>query len=445
MMMLCVLLSATGCDNAPAKGEENSQTTSAATSDDVSSTVSAVQTEQTAEITTTENAIDIIPTENEIHILDIDKRIVHEYRWSDEDATPLVECEYTAIFLGSEDADRYPNLATVLTDIAAAEESRMKSEYAMLSESVDELAAMGLELQEPLASKNNAQVRRADDVVLSVLNDSLYQNGMNGGHRSFWGCNYDTKTGKELYLPDVVTDIKAFEKAVEDELFSTFGADVFYREDIIQEYFEMYGADGTHWTLDYNGVTVYFGDGEITDIGLGNISVTVTFAENADIFNEKYMTVPEAYIVSLPMKSAFYADLDNDGSSEQLTIYDRYDDEYDYYVTLDIYAADTSYTEDLWAYSCEPYYVKADNGRHYLYLFTELETQMYLYVYDITGVMVGKIGEVNVSPHYDDGISAVLTDPERMHFDIFGDGAGGGVPDGNDIFSIGIDGIPAQG
>jgi len=32
-----------------------------------------------------------------------------------------------------------------------------------------------------------------------------------------------------------------------------------------------------------------------------------------------------------------------------------------------------------------------------------------------------------------------------MYFDIFSDEAGGGISEGNDIFSVGVDGMPAQG
>lgn len=452
VLSLCILLTATAC-NADKTEESSSttasQTTSATQTEDTSKTEATVQTEQTAEsttteITTSEDPTDVVPAEKEIHILDLDERTTSEYRWSEETAMPLVECEYTAVLLGNYDAERYPALAAVLTDAAAAEESSLKNEYEMLSEAVNEMIGMGMELQAPLVSKFDAQVRRADNVVLSVLTDCHYDNGMNGGHRSFWGSNYDTQTGKELHLPDIVTDMDAFTQAVEDRLFGTVGADMFYRDDIIKEYFEMYGADGTHWTLDYNGVTVYFSEGEIADTGFGAMSVTITFAEHHELFNEKYTEVPDAYIVSLPMKSAFYTDLDSDGSCEELTIYDRYDEENVYSATVDICTADDVYTESLWAYGCEPCYVKTADGKHYLYLFTELETQMYLYVYDITNSTVSKAGESNVAPYYNDGISAVPTDPDSMHFDIFGEGTGG-ISDISDIFAVGADGMPEQG
>lgn len=453
ILMLCVLLNATACNadkNVEGSSTSASQTTSATQTEDTSKTEATEQTEQTAEsttteITTSEDPTDVVPSEKEVQILELNERTTFEYRWSKETAVSLVECECTSVILGSEDADRFPSLAAVLMDAADAEESSLKDEYEMFSEAVDEMIGMGMELQAPLVSKFDAQVRRADNVVLSVLTDCRYDNGMNGGHRSFWGSNYDTQTGKELYLPDIVTDMDTFTQAVEDQLFGAVGADVFYNDGIIKEYFEMYGADGTHWSIDYNGITVYFGAGEIADIGIGGMNVTITFAEHPELFNEKFTNVPDAYIVSLPMKSAFYTDLDGDGSCEELIFYDRYDEENDYNATVDIYAADASYSESFWAYNCEPYYVKAADGKHYLYIFAELETQMYLYVYDINGGTISKVGEANVSPFYNDGISAVLTDPDSMHFDIFSDEAGGDVSEDNDIFAVGADGMPAQG
>ncbi len=451
VLTLCVLLAAAGCSGdteiiTDSTSDASLQTTSAATAESSSKTEATVQTAESTTTTNTmsENPNDDVPVEKEVQILELNERTTFEYRWSEDTAMPLVECECASVVLGGEDSDRFSTLAAVLMDAADAEESSLKEEYKMFSETVDEMIGMGMELQTPLASKFDAQVRRADNIVLSVLTDCHYDNGMNGGHRSFWGSNYDTQTGEELHLPDIVTDMEAFTQAVEDRLFGTVGADVFYNDGIIKEYFDMYGADGTHWSIDYNGVTVYFGEGEIADIGIGGMNVTITFAERPDLFDDKYKAVPDAYIVSLPMKYTFYTDLDGDGSCEELSIYDRYDEENAYEAAVDIYIGDASYSESLWAYDCKPYYVKTSDDKHYLYLFAELETQMYLYVYDITGGTVIKVGEASVSPFYNDGISAVLTDPDRMHFDIFTDEAGGGVSAGDDIFVVGADGMPMQ-
>lgn len=80
----------------------------------------------------------------------------------------------------------------------------------MDKELAKELISSGAEGFNTLVSTLDTHIRRADDVVLSILYDSYYYNGMNDGNRSFWGGNYDAETGKELYLPDVVTDIDEF-------------------------------------------------------------------------------------------------------------------------------------------------------------------------------------------------------------------------------------------
>lgn len=448
--MLCVLLMATGCNANTDKTDEitsetASQTTSASMTEVTSITdTTTVQNEQTV-ASTTESITETAPMEAESDILKLERKRLYDYAWSEEYGVALAELDCSTIHLANEDAEIYPELAKALSEECDLYEVNMLEEYDMLTEDAKEMFSSGAEGFSPFVSTLDVHVRRADNTVLSVLYDSYYYNGVNDGRRSFWGGNFDTETGKEICLPDVVTDIDEFSKVVEAELFSTVGADVFYSDTVIEDYFKEYGADGTHWTMEYNGITVYFDEGEIAGSGFGAINLTIEFAEYPELFKEKYIAVPEAYIVGLPMKSAFYTDLDGDGNGDEISVVDSYDEENNYYATLYIYVPEVYYAESFWAYACEPYYVKTADSKNYLYVFAELETQMYLYVYEITNSTINKVGEVNVSPFYNDGISAVLTDPDSMHFDIFSDEAGRGISEGNDLFSVGFDGMPAQG
>ncbi|MBQ8786391.1 MAG: hypothetical protein IJZ61_02000 [Oscillospiraceae bacterium] len=447
--MLCVLLTSSGCNSNPDTVDETasvtvSQETSLSKSEETSTAETTAQTERTATAATEESETEVVPTETQ-PLLKLNKKELYESEWSEDFGMALTKLDCSTVLLGNEDAERYPELAKALSEASDYYEVNLLEEHDMLIESAKESISSGAEGFDTLVSTLDVHVRRADNVVLSVLYDSYYYNGMNDGSRSFWGGNYDTETGKELYLPDVVTNIDEFAKVVENKLFSTVGADVFYSDTIIEDYFKEYSADGTHWTMEYNGVTVYFDEGEVANSGFGAINLTIEFEEYPDLFNKKYIDVPETYIVGLPIKSTFYTDLDGDGINDELTVIDSYDEENDYYATLYIYVADVYYAESFWAYACEPYYVKTADGRNYLYIFTELETQMYLHIYEMTNSTISKVGEANVSPFYNDGISAVPTDPNSMHFDIFSDEAGGGVSEGNDLFSVGLDGIPAQG
>lgn len=446
IIMLCVMLAAAGCNSDSGKQSDSTtaETASAATENTTAAETTTAQTEQTTE-STTEAVTEPTPAEIESKILKLEKKTLYDYTWSEEYGVALAEIDCSTVQLSKEDAERYPELAKVLSESRDLYEVNMLENRDYNAENAKASLDSGAEGFDTLVDELDVHVRRADDTALSILYDSYNYNGMNEGVRSFWGENYDTETGKAIYLPDVVTDIDKLAEIVETKLFDTMGADVFYSDTIIEEYFRDYGADGTHWTLEYNGITVYFGEGEIANSGVGAMAVTIEFAEYPELFKEEYTAVPEAYIVGLPMKSAFYTDLDGDGKGDEISISDSYDEEYNYYATMYIYVPEVYYAESFWAYDCEPYYIKTADGRNYIYLFTELETQMYLYVYEITNTTVTKVGEENVSPFYNDGISAILTDPNYMHFDIFSNEAGGGVSEGNDIFSVSVDGMPAQG
>ena len=442
--MLCILLTTAGCNSSIDKADE---ITSASDSQMTSETMlEEPSITETTTVSTTEAKTEAAPPEARTKILKLDRKSSYEYEWSDEYGTALAELECSTVHLANEDAECYPELAKALSEECDFYEVNMLEEHDMLTENAKEMLLSGeADGFCPLVNRLDVHIRRADEVVLSVLYDSYYYNGMNDGIRSFWGGNYDTGTGKEIHLHDVVTDMEAFAKVVEAELFYTVGADVFHNDTIVEDYFKEYGADGNHWTLEYNGVTMYFDEGEIAGSGFGAINLTIEFAKYPELFKEEYTNVPEAYIVGLPIKSTFYTDLDGDGNGDEISVSDNYDEENDYYATLYIYVPAVYYAESFRAYACEPYYVKTTDGKNYLYVFAELETQMYLHVYEITNTTVTKVGEANLSPFYNDGISAVLTDPNSMHFDIFSDEAGGGISEGNDIYAVGTDGMPAQG
>lgn len=450
ILILCGLLTATGCSDNSAKKEESSsaevsQTTSVTEAAETSETdITAVTIVSSESKAGEEDKAENVLSESEIQLLKVNKRELYDSEWSDEHGIMLVESERSSVLLGSEEAERYPELAAELNRISSEQESDMKDEFSMLTELANEKLSYGSENFEPVVSELDAHVRRADNTVLSVLSEAYLNNGINSGYKWFEGRNYDTKTGRELLLSDVVTDIDKFAEAAQVKLISIAAKDVADCETVIKEYFEENDADEMQWTLDYNGITVYFSEGEISAAGFSTAAVTVSFAEHPDLFREKYTKAPEAYIVSFPVDSAFYTDFDGNGSCEELTVSDSYDEEAVFDATVDISVAELLHTDNFWAYDCEPYYVRTADGKNYLYLFAEQETQMYLYVYDISTEAISRVGEANVSPFYNDGISAVLIDPDSMHFDIFSTEVGTGILEGNDFFSVDTDGMPVR-
>ena len=350
--------------------------------------------------------------------------------WDDE--TLLAVSEYWCVTMSEEAGMENPALAEVLEQNFNMAARSMEDEYDnLLATAKDELKLLGANSFVTKSSALDMQIRRADSVAVSVLSDSSLVYGRING-RYLNGTTYDTATGKALLLTDVITDMSKIPAIVKEELQSHTWTGDLYSDTAVEDYFRDTPADGIRWTLDYNGVTFYFADGDLADLGAGHLAATVTFAEHPALFNEKYMAVPDAYMVELPLAAAFYADLDGDGRSEELTVSPVSDAEGISYEAVEIFTdTDAQYFRtELQANAYHitggyhPYYVKTANDKHYLYLFAEGSAlaagDMALRVIDITGGKFSEVGDLAAAPGYLPIDRAwALTDPDNMMLENF--------------------------
>lgn len=93
-----------------------------------------------------------------------------------------------------------------------------KEEYSYNAEDLKKMVEENESAAVPFALESTVLMKRADDKVVSYLRESYSQLG--GAHPStyFAGKNYDTKTGSELTLQDVVTNYDNVYQYVLDEL-----------------------------------------------------------------------------------------------------------------------------------------------------------------------------------------------------------------------------------
>ncbi len=362
-----------------------------------------------------------------LKILSFDKSLLTHYEGIDDYYIMTVLSENSYVTLDEKDAEKFPEMAKVFNELAPMVKRSMEDEVDNLISFANEEIKGGADGFETYISKMDAQIRRADSVAVSVLSDSYADHGMIEDFRGMHGTNYDTGTGKELKLSEVIKDMSRVPEIVTAELNTHIWAGEGYPDTVIYDYFTNTPEDGISWTLDYNGVTFYFGDGAITEPGNGGQTATISFAEHPELFVEKYMTSPEAYIVRLPLDNSFFTDLDGNGDLEELHFTGFYNKTDRFYSQFGFYTDTNGYFhyEDCFAYDYIPYYIKAADGNHYLYLFCEesetLDRQMLLYVYKLNNGKFTKIGEMNAGPHYTeqskptDGVFAVLTDPEEFY------------------------------
>lgn len=303
-------------------------------------------------------------TKDEIRALSLNKEYISHYEWYEDTSTMLVRSEYSDVTLDKSMEKQYSLLAKTLSETSAMRKRAMEDEKDNYIAFATEDFKKDSESFSTYVSTLDVQVRRADSIAVSILEDYSTK-----GSRSFNGINYDTESGKELGLADVFIDTSKISATVEKEIMSRIGEDEPFGVTAVIEYFKNTPEDSITWTLDYNGVTFYFNSGDIAPTNFGVQVVTVTFAEYPDLFNEKYTVVPDEYIVSLPVSAPFYTDAVGNNETDEIVVSGDYDEETKFYHAISI-NAETSEYETEWFSYIEPYYVKTANGRSYICVFS---------------------------------------------------------------------------
>ncbi len=427
-LLMCCIGTFTAC------GKENPQTTGAP--ETVEDKTPEKETQESSDKEVVESP----------EILSLKETYAARYEW--QDALWLLYSKYSNVTMW-EGAEQYPEIDRALSETAGMQIRSMEDEADNILSFITDMGMLDGDLAdfETQVSTSNAQVRRADSVVLSYITDSYADYGFIEDFRSIWGRNYDVQTGKELLLSDVILNMDAIPGIVCKELNSHLWAGEDYPETVVKEYFMNTPEDGISWSLDYNGVTFYFGYDDFTEMSSVGKTATISFAEYPELFNKKYMNVPEAYMVRLQLDYSFFTDLDSDGILEEVNCNGLFNETDRFYTQFGIYTdVNGSYQyEELFAYDYQPYYVKTEDGDHYIYLFCEeneignhVQGQMMLVVYNVNDGVITRVGDMNIAPAYIPSDMFLLPlDPNHMLLDHYDSGA-----QDFEVYKVGKDGMP---
>lgn len=379
--------------------------------------------EDTAQTTVKENRDEKDTSKEQIEKEETEKKVLHPYIHTDSvsgyvnSADGSVQINYSlktgGLVLSDEEAAAYPELVQALT-----------LEYDTLKKSTQEdlnnLKESAEEMVEYMQGDNNMQliaeytpyILRADENVVSY--EQFYDDYYGGAHgyHSYAGFTFDTKTGKKLDLYDVITGEESVKAGIIQELKNKYASEDGLVEnntpeedaDTFFEYVDSKDQSGAvAWSLGADRLNIYYNPYNIGSWALGIVSVSLPFEKYPDAVKEEYKMGTSDYAVKIGIYADYSADIYNDGSFSDVSVYpDGADDYANSALRIQIqdeYGQVTSRVfDDMYYFSMEAYYVKTGN-RHFLHAFTHSENDWTAdNVYEITNGQIRDLGYVDGTP-----------------------------------------------
>ena len=158
-------------------------------------------------------------------------------------------------------------------------------------------------------SFGDVYVRRADSLVVSLLEFNYSYMGGAHGMFGFTGKTFNTYTGQEMQLADVFTSQTAMTDAIKQQLMFDY-PNASFRENngaSMRNMVDQLARDGhLLWTMDPRGVTFYFNPYILGSYAEGVFNTTLLYSERPNIFKHDEYTHaitwrgPKAYCMEIP-------------------------------------------------------------------------------------------------------------------------------------------------
>ena len=145
------------------------------------------------------------------------------------------------------------------------------------------------------SSFQSYNVMRADSQVISLRSyNNDYAGGVHGDY-AYYGTTFDTVTGEELKIQDIVTDMPSFRqqaiKDIDKYLQENYSDGLFEDyQDTVEQIWE--GEDGFNWYLNESGIMVTFNPYVVGPYAMGAVTVPLPYSSYASFLNPNY-TTPE--------------------------------------------------------------------------------------------------------------------------------------------------------
>ena len=363
----------------------------------------------------------------------------YDGEWDDADQTPIITSRCDKVYV---QGDGYDALKQSLTSLNKKLVSQNKEEYASYKKEAEDMRNNYPEKKQSYVCNYEFNPVRFDHTVVSMYWLKYYDLG--GAHPSSVTeyHNFDTQTGKELELGDVVKYLPVFRIYVKGELSDQKeekGLFEDYETTVDSLFAGMDGYGPLEWCITKTGVRIHFDQYVIASYAAGAVEVEVPFAGNEAMFQTDYIgKASEGWAEKIsPWETVTYEHEENDTSVSY-----HFDDAAGGYDTRNITiereqgGKKKEFTMELYGQPQYGWIVMTDDGHPYLY--TEIQSEndwRTMEVFDLKGEEIRHVGTSNDSPH-----DALLNDPDGFYLTRRVDALG--TYDAYRKFHVGESGMP---
>lgn len=235
-------------------------------------------------------------------------------------------------------------------------------------------------------------ITRIDEKVLSIRTN--YESYMGGAHGDYEEIchNYDTASGRELALKDVVKDYNGLYNEICNYLDNCEYKDELWEDykDTVKQMLEGTGEYGSlQWAFGIDGFNIHFDHYLLGPYVLGTVDVPLS----DELLLEEYRADKKSWVLPVQEGGIIMADVNNDGKKEEVSYtVDRseYEDGGAITVTCDGTSFSTEKVKEqnyyaAGGYSSEGYLIHTKSGKTWLYLENSSDNDFqYMTVFDLS-------------------------------------------------------------
>ncbi|MCI5649255.1 MAG: DUF4163 domain-containing protein [Fusicatenibacter sp.] len=243
---------------------------------------------------------------------------------------------------------------------------------------------------------SSVTVERADERIVSFLDETYTYLGGTHPNTYITGFNLDGSADRILTLRDVVQDYDGFYDYVVSKIPEIYQSEELNEgyEETLQDLFypKDQETEKIPWTCDREGITVYFNTYVLSCYAASSGKVFVPFDEERSLFRPEFLCDTSHFARRLDRNASCTEDLNGDGIGEQFSF--LAEEQYEEYTTrLSVTIGEKTFTETYSGYYSESYLVKNTDGHYYFYVeFSGDNDYRYLEIFDLGGEIPVSLG-----------------------------------------------------